>query len=150
MKKLLIITALAFGLSVLGASIPATYAQTGNGPKETKKEVKDHPRGKEKGNKGKGKGKGKGDQEGLATATIKSSLQCGMCQNTISKTLKAIPGVKKVQTSITQSTITVSYKSDKVTLDQIRQAVSKAGYDADHLKADPQAYQNLPSCCKKP
>jgi copper chaperone CopZ len=84
------------------------------------------------------------------TVTIQSSLQCGMCQNTIHKALKQVKGVKKVQSSITKSTITVSYKADQVSLDQIRTAISQAGYDADHLKANPQAYQKLPACCKKP
>jgi copper chaperone CopZ len=84
------------------------------------------------------------------TVTIQSSIQCGMCQNTIQKALKQVKGVKKVQTSITKSTITVSYKPDQVNLDQIRNTISAAGYDADNVKADPQAYQKLPACCKKP
>lgn len=73
-----------------------------------------------------------------------------MCQNTIHKALKHVKGVKKVQSSITKSTITVSYKPDQVGLDQIRTAISQAGYDADQVKANPQAYQQLPACCKKP
>jgi hypothetical protein len=32
----------------------------------------------------------------------------------------------------------------------LRKAVSDVGYDADDMSADPEAYKDLPACCKKP
>lgn len=90
------------------------------------------------------------DAQKPKTVTIQSSIQCGMCQNTVYKTLKKVKGVKKVQSSITKSTITVTYKPAQANLEQIRSAISLSGYDADQVKANPQAYQQLPACCKKP
>ena len=31
----------------------------------------------------------------------------------------------------------------------LKKAVTKVGYDADDLPADPKAYDDLPKCCKK-
>jgi hypothetical protein len=35
-------------------------------------------------------------------------------------------------------------------VEKIRIAITKSGYDADSLKADPKAFKHLPECCKKP
>ncbi|MBL4654727.1 MAG: hypothetical protein JKY33_02775 [Bacteroidia bacterium] len=38
---------------------------------------------------------------------------------------------------------------NKITIDNIRNAISKVGYDADEVEADPVAYEKLHGCCKK-
>jgi len=45
--------------------------------------------------------------------------------------------------------LTVEYKLGKTSPEKIRTAVSKIGYDADDVVADPKAYEKLPECCKK-
>ena len=45
--------------------------------------------------------------------------------------------------------VTVRYNLAKTTTEAIRTAISKLGYDADDVKADPKAYEKLPACCKK-
>ena len=45
-------------------------------------------------------------------------------------------------------TIKVVYNSKKTNLDKVKTAITKLGYDADDLKADPNAYQSLDNCCK--
>ena len=40
------------------------------------------------------------------------------------------------------------YNAKKTDLQTIKTAISKLGYDADELKADPEAYENLDGCCK--
>jgi len=86
----------------------------------------------------------------LEEITINSSLRCGMCEATISKSLKSLQGVKAYKINLLKNTIWVKYKSDKTNPDELRNAISKSGYDADNVKADPGAYMKLPSCCKKP
>ncbi|MBK8362965.1 MAG: hypothetical protein IPL24_04585 [Bacteroidetes bacterium] len=46
-------------------------------------------------------------------------------------------------------TIKVTYNSKKTNPEAIRQLISKYGFDADEVKADPVAYSKLDECCKK-
>ena len=46
-------------------------------------------------------------------------------------------------------TITVYYNGEKTSLETIKTAISKMGYDADDVKADNEAYGKLDDCCKK-
>lgn len=80
---------------------------------------------------------------------IKTSAECGMCKTTIEKALAFEKGVKKAELNLETKEITVVYNPKKTTPDQIRKAISNAGYDADDVKANPKVYQQLPECCKK-
>jgi len=80
---------------------------------------------------------------------IKTSAQCGMCKERIEKNLAFEKGVKSAELNLEDKVLTVSYRTDKTDPDKIRKAVSLIGYDADHVAADPKAYENLPSCCRK-
>jgi hypothetical protein len=44
---------------------------------------------------------------------------------------------------------TITYNPSKTTPADIRNAISRLGYDADSIQADKAAYSKLPSCCKK-
>jgi copper chaperone CopZ len=80
---------------------------------------------------------------------IKTSAQCGMCKETIEKALAFVPGVKNSILNMETKVVTVKYNPNKTNSDKIKIAISKAGYDADELHADPEAYEKLPPCCKK-
>lgn len=86
---------------------------------------------------------------GKETAVIQTSAQCGECKEKIETALLEINGVSSAKLDMKTKKVTVVYNPDKVTLDQIKSAISKTGYDADDVKADATAYQNLPACCKK-
>jgi hypothetical protein len=45
--------------------------------------------------------------------------------------------------------VDVTFATKKVDAAAIRQAISKAGYDADDVKADQEAYDSLRKCCRK-
>jgi copper chaperone CopZ len=72
-----------------------------------------------------------------------------MCKETIEKALAFEPGVKASLLNVESKIVTVKYNPAKTTPDKIRIAISKVGYDADDLKADPTAYDKLSPCCKK-
>ena len=46
-------------------------------------------------------------------------------------------------------TFTVYYNGKKTSLEKIKTAITKLGFDADEMKADPEAYEKLDDCCKK-
>lgn len=81
---------------------------------------------------------------------IKTSAQCEMCKERIEETLAFVKGIKSADLTLENKILTVIYKPGKITPDKIRNTVSKAGYDADEVMANPKAYMKLPACCKKP
>ncbi len=94
-------------------------------------------------------------QEQLETITIKTSIVCDHCMEcddcgfNIDTQVRKAPGVKKVKINPEESTVEVTYRTDKTTPDEIRIALSKSGFNADDVKADPEAYAKLDGCCKK-
>jgi mercuric ion binding protein len=84
-----------------------------------------------------------------ADLKIKSSVVCGQCKDRVESGLIYEKGIKEVSVDLKTKEVTVKYNPSKTTPDEIRTALSKIGYDADNVKADPKAYEKLPSCCKK-
>ena len=81
---------------------------------------------------------------------IQTSAQCEKCKYRIEEALSFEAGIKKSDLDLKTKKITVNYNPSKITPEKIRIAISKVGYDADEVKADPKAYEKLPPCCKKP
>lgn len=87
-------------------------------------------------------------------AVIKTNIYCDHCKECETCGLKfkdqmlKIAGVKMYELDEKAMTITVFYNSKKTNLENIKKVISKLGYDADDVKADPQAYENLDGCCK--
>lgn len=84
------------------------------------------------------------------TIKIKTSSQCDMCKERIEEALAFEKGVKTAELDVETKIVTVTYKKNKTTPEKIRKAISKVGYDADDVAADPKAYAKLDACCKKP
>jgi cation transport ATPase len=90
-----------------------------------------------------------------AKAVIKTSIHCDHCKKCEScggrfeREMYAINGIKTYEINMKDTTIVVVYNPLKVTPEIIKTAISKMGYDADEVKADPVAYEKLDECCKK-
>lgn len=80
---------------------------------------------------------------------IKTSSECGMCKETIEKAMAFEKGVKTSDLNVDTKVVTVKYDAAKTTPEKIKLAISKVGYDADDVKADPKAYSKLSPCCQK-
>jgi len=76
-------------------------------------------------------------------------LQCGSCGPTIEKALMSESGVKVVTINPEAGTITIIFDDSLISLVEMRTIISTLGFDADDIKADPTAYENLDGCCKK-
>jgi len=94
-------------------------------------------------------------QKKTEKAVIKTTIFCDHCKacetcgkNFQSKMLK-INGVKMYELDEKAMAITVYYNPKKTNLESIKTAISKLGYDADDVKADAVAYEQLDNCCKK-
>ncbi len=83
------------------------------------------------------------------TIRIQTSAICGMCKDRIETGMAFEKGVKDISLDAETKIATITYNARKTTPDLLRKAISKLGYDADSLAADPVAYKKLPACCKK-
>ncbi|MCB0726606.1 MAG: heavy-metal-associated domain-containing protein [Ignavibacteriae bacterium] len=85
------------------------------------------------------------------TITIKlNSMQCDMCVEKVTEAINSVEGVEKVSVDLDKKNATVTFNSDVTSKKAIEKAITSAGYDANNKKADPEAYDNLSGCCKKP
>jgi copper chaperone CopZ len=84
------------------------------------------------------------------TVRIKTSAICEDCKERIEHDLSFEKGVKSVKLDLTTKIVAVIYNSKKTTEKEIREAITKIGYDADSLKADVKSFSKLPDCCKNP
>lgn len=88
-------------------------------------------------------------------AVIKTSIdcshckQCETCGQLLQPQLLKVKGMKMVELDEKAMTITVYYDSRKTDLPAIKTAIANLGYDADDVKANPEAYERLDGCCKK-
>jgi copper chaperone CopZ len=83
------------------------------------------------------------------TVSIHTSARCEMCKQTIESALYKVQGVVSANLDLETKNVTVVYRPAKTTADALRKAISGAGYDADEVAADPNAYENLNGCCRK-
>lgn len=88
--------------------------------------------------------------EKFAEINIKVSSQCNECKETIEKALAFEKGIKSASVDLETNTVKITYRTAKTSPENIRKAISEAGYDADDIAANPKSYENLSDCCKKP
>jgi len=79
---------------------------------------------------------------------IKTSAICEMCKEAIEYDLTFEKGVKNAILNLDNKVVSVVYNPDKTNPQTIRERITRVGYHADTLKRDPEAYNNLPFCCK--
>jgi copper chaperone CopZ len=78
------------------------------------------------------------------------TVQCNACQQTITEGLKELEGVQTAYVNLNEEKVLVKYDKTRITLDDLKQAIVKLGYQAGDVPADDEAYNNLPGCCKLP
>lgn len=72
---------------------------------------------------------------------------CDNCKKNIEKAASYVKGVKKATWDKEQEVLTVIFRKDKTSELAIQEAIAKAGYDTRDVKANEQAYNELPECC---
>jgi len=88
-------------------------------------------------------------QKSIEVVEIQTSAVCDMCKETIEKQLAFTKGVTDANLDVKTAVVTVSFKTNKSTIEDIRAAINEVGYDADDSPADKEAYENLHHCCQK-
>lgn len=90
-------------------------------------------------------------KKGIQTVTISTpTVQCGMCKERIEKYMIREEGVQKVNVDYKHKKTKVTYFAERTNVENIKTAITNAGYDADDISANKEFYDKLPRCCKKP
>ena len=84
----------------------------------------------------------------IETVTIQTSAECGMCKKRLEEGLNYTKGIKYAELDLATKKIEVRYVTSKISLKEVKEAIAKIGYDADEVKAMPEAVEKLPACCK--
>lgn len=79
---------------------------------------------------------------------IKTSAECGSCKERMEAKLNYVKGISFAELNYETKELTVKFKTDKITLAEIKKIISDLGYDADEVKANPEAQAKLPKCCQ--
>lgn len=87
----------------------------------------------------------------VQTAKISTpTIQCDMCKKRIETYLHRYDGVQTINVNVKKKETTVKYITDRINEEEIKAAIANAGYDAGDVAANPDSYNRLPKCCKKP
>lgn len=89
-------------------------------------------------------------QKKVETITFSTAAQCEMCKERIEKELVYTKGIKFAELDMETKDLTVTYKTRKISKQEIKNIVLNLGYDVDGEQGNQENYQNLPKCCKKP
>ena len=78
------------------------------------------------------------------------TMQCNMCVDNIENSLNKVDGIVKFQVELDDLIVKVKYDTKKISQEKIELAISNAGYKANTLNANIEAYNKLAMCCKLP
>jgi mercuric transport protein len=73
------------------------------------------------------------------TSTIRvEGMKCAKCSGSVTKALKATPGVEKVEVNLERNEAVVEYDDQKVTEAKLREVINATGFKAVEAKPDSQ------------
>ena len=78
------------------------------------------------------------------------TIQCDVCKAAIEGGLIKTAGILSVMVDLDGKMGHVNYDGDKLSLEDLEQAIADLGYQANGRLAEPSAYASLPDCCKVP
>lgn len=89
--------------------------------------------------------------KGLRTVVVTTTPQmhCASCENKIKGNLRFEKGVKKIETSIENQTVTVTYDASKNTAEGLAESFAKFGYKAKIVQDEPATQSSKKSASGK-
>ena len=88
-------------------------------------------------------------QKAIQKAVIKTpGVLADACKTSIDNFLVHEYGVSSVKADYRRHTVTVVWYTDRTNIENIKYALANMGYDADDVKAEPDAYKKLNHACK--
>ena len=88
--------------------------------------------------------------EGRVDSEIKVLGLCGMCKDRIERAAYSVRGVRSASWNQEQQLLTVNFRADRTSQEEIERSIAKAGHDTEHFITDEETYAGLHHCCKYP
>ena len=79
---------------------------------------------------------------------IKTSSQCGMCKDKLEGVLNYTKGIIYSELDVPTQKLTVKFKPNKISFEELKNLIAEIGYDADDVKAKEENIKKLPKCCQ--
>ncbi len=79
--------------------------------------------------------------------TTTPQMHCEACENKIKNNLRFEKGIKGIETSVPNQTVTVKYNADKTTPEKLQKGFDKFGYKARILKDGEKVEKNNEEKC---
>lgn len=70
-------------------------------------------------------------QNELTTVIFSATIHCDNCKKKIEKNMAFEKGVKEIKVDVKSKTVTVTFKSDKNTPEDLKKALEKLGYNSE-------------------
>ena len=86
-----------------------------------------------------------GDTPGEATFAVLGN--CGMCKTRIERAALTVRGVRAASWDQKAQKLTVSFRPDRTSQEQIERAIAKAGHDTENFLTHDEIHANLHHCC---
>lgn len=94
---------------------------------------------------------GNGQQKAVVTVKISTpTIQGQPCKERLEQFLKYEEGVARAVVDWRKKITTITYHTERTTIENLKTAIANNGFDADDIKANPEVYNKLPTACKKP
>lgn len=91
-----------------------------------------------------------GQTKAMETKKIQTpNALCELDKKRIEEYLNRYDGIISYNVNYRKGETTVKYLTDRINIETIKAALANAGYDADDVPANPEAYKALPKSCKK-
>jgi cation transport ATPase len=85
----------------------------------------------------------------IDTLKVQTSAVCKMCKERLEHDMAFEKGVKAVELNMDDKVLTIVYRNDKTTEEELKKAITEIGYDADDMVANQKSHDKLPACCQK-
>lgn len=82
----------------------------------------------------------------VVTDTITVAGDCEHCKERIEQAVD-LPGVKFSEWNVQTQKLIIEYKSNKISIQEISDALISAGHDTQFKLTSDEIYQSLPGCC---
>ncbi len=81
--------------------------------------------------------------------TTTPQMHCAACENKIKDNMRFEKGIKRIDTSIENQTVTLRYDADKTTVEKLLKGFDKFGYKARVLKDGEKVKKNTDEKCEQ-
>ncbi len=75
---------------------------------------------------------------------------CGMCKDRIERAAYTVRGVRYAEWNEEEQKITVRYRPNRTSQEEIERTIAKAGHDTENFLTDDETHANLHHCCIYP